>query len=112
MLPVWNGEGLASPKYGDIAIEKLVKKMLLLGAVKGMIQAKIFGGSDSRRAVSVFKIGDRNSQIAFSLLSEYDIPVVSSHWGGDLPRKLLFRTATGEVLLKVFPKEVSATVKK
>ena len=28
MLPLWNGEGLASPKYGNIAIDKLVKKML------------------------------------------------------------------------------------
>ncbi len=26
MLPYWNGNGLASPKYGNIAIEKLYKK--------------------------------------------------------------------------------------
>ena len=28
MLPYWNGQGLASPKYGNIAIEKLIDKMI------------------------------------------------------------------------------------
>ena len=31
MLPLWNGQGLASPKYGNIAIEKLLEKMISLG---------------------------------------------------------------------------------
>ncbi len=106
MLPVWSGEGLASPKYGDIAIEKLLGKMLSLGAVRANLQAKVFGGADSRRATNVFKIGERNCQLAFSKLEELHIPVVSSHWGGELPRKLIFRTGTGEALLKVLSKEV------
>lgn len=107
MLPVWNGEGLASPKYGDIAIEKLISKMLALGAAKAHLQAKIFGGADSRQATNVFRIGERNSQLAFAVLEELKIPVISSHWGGELPRKLIFRTATGEVLMKVLSKQGS-----
>ena len=27
MLPMWNGAGLASPKYGNIAIPKLIEQM-------------------------------------------------------------------------------------
>ena len=109
MLPVWGGEGLASPKYGDIAIEKLIQKMLSLGAKKSGLQAKVFGGADSRKATNVFKIGERNSQLAFSVLNELNIPVLSSHFGGELPRKLIFRTGTGEALLKVLPKEIPTT---
>jgi len=46
MLPLWNGEGLASPKYGNIAIEKLIERMLYLGSRKANLQAKIFGGGE------------------------------------------------------------------
>ena len=42
MLPLWNGEGLASPKYGNIAIEKLIERMLYLGSRKSNLQAKIW----------------------------------------------------------------------
>ncbi len=105
MLPVWGGEGLASPKYGDIAIEKLIQKMLSLGARQAQLQAKVFGGSDSRRETNVYKIGQRNCQVALSILSDLSIPILSSHYGGELPRKLIYRTATGEVLMKVLSKE-------
>ena len=44
MLPFWNGEGLATPKYGNIAIEKLLSRMLRLGCRKENLVAKIFGG--------------------------------------------------------------------
>ena len=27
MLPLWNGQGLASPRYGNIAIEKLITNL-------------------------------------------------------------------------------------
>lgn len=80
MLPVWDGEGLASPKYGDMAIQKLLRKMVSMGAQRSRLQAKVFGGADGRLETNVFKIGQRNCQIAFSVLSELDIPVVSSHY--------------------------------
>ena len=34
MLPYWNGQGLASPKFGNIAIEKLLEKMISMGVIK------------------------------------------------------------------------------
>ena len=46
MLPYWNGQGLASPKYGNIAIEKLIEKMLFLGSKKENLKAKVFGGGE------------------------------------------------------------------
>ncbi len=46
LLPLWNGHGLASPKYGNIAMEKLIDKMISIGSKKRNLQAKVFGGSN------------------------------------------------------------------
>lgn len=43
MLPNWNGHDLASPKYGNIAIEKLLERLYMLGCRRENMQAKIFG---------------------------------------------------------------------
>ena len=44
LLPFWNGEGLASPRYGNIAIPKLIEKLLSLGSERKNLRAKVFGG--------------------------------------------------------------------
>ena len=44
MLPLWNGNGLASPKFGNIATEKLIEKMQRNGSSLKNIVAKVFGG--------------------------------------------------------------------
>lgn len=104
MLPLWKGEGLASPKYGDIAIDRLLQKMYALGAFKGKLQAKVFGGISRAGDSSVFNIGERNTKLAQVYLEQLRIPVMAQHVGGELPRKVLFSTHTGEVLMKVLKK--------
>ena len=102
MLPFWNGDGLASPKYGNIAIEKLVQKMISMGSSPDYLQAKIFGGKGGGgdQPSSVYMIGERNITVAKEMLKEYGIPIVSQSTGGDFGRKLMFFTNTGEVLMK------------
>lgn len=107
MLPLWKGEGLASPKFGDIAIDRLIQKMLSLGAAKERLQAKVFGGISRNPDNSVYNIGGRNVQLAKAYLGQLNIPVLAQHVGGDLARKVLFSTHTGEVLMKVLKKEES-----
>ncbi|MDD2196914.1 MAG: chemotaxis protein CheD [Bacteroidales bacterium] len=98
MLPFWNGQGLASPKYGNIAIERLLEKMLLLGSKKSNIRAKVFGGGEVIDTnISQFRIGERNIHLAFDMLNELKIPIVAKSVGGKLGRKIEFFTATGEV---------------
>ena len=64
MLPFWNGQGLASPKYGNIAIEKLIEKMLIDGSNKKNLIAKVFGGGEILSNQSeLFTIGKRNIEI-------------------------------------------------
>lgn len=100
MLPLWNGDGLASPKYGNIAIPKLIKKMLAMGCRKSNIQAKVFGGkSEGQGNISLFRIGERNSELALLLLGQENIPIVGSSLNGKYGRRIQFNTGTGEVLM-------------
>jgi len=101
MLPFWNGQGLASPKYGNIATEKLVQKMVQFGSNHRNLIAKVFGGGE---VIDVkhnsFNIGIRNIEIAFNSLNEFSIPVKAQSIGGNNGRKIQFNTLTGEVKMK------------
>ncbi len=98
MLPLWNGSGLASPKYGNIAIEKLYEKLIIHGCKTDSITAKVFGGAEIIEKKNMnYNIGAQNIEIAFEILKNMRIPIISSSLGGNLGRKIIFNTATGEV---------------
>ena len=98
MLPLWNGEGLASPKYGNIAIERLIQKMESCGSNRQQMKAKVFGGGEViQTQTDYFYIGKRNTQMAYELLSDYRIPVIGSSTGGKYGRKIIFDTNSGQV---------------
>lgn len=101
MIPYWNGDGLESPKYGNIAIMQLFRQMLDFGSKKEDIVCKIFGGAEMlAEQNSVFHIGQRNIEISYKMLIEMNLPVISSSTGGKQGRKILFNTETGVVLQK------------
>ena len=108
MLPLWNGQGLASPRYGNIAIERLLEKMSSLGCLKNHLQAKVFGGGEviQTSGVTQFNIGARNIKLAMEMLEELKIPVVGQSVGGKLGRKILFNTETFEVRQKFIQKAI------
>jgi chemotaxis protein CheD len=107
MLPLWNGDGLASPKYGNIANEKLLNKMLSYGSDIRNIKAKIFGGGEViETQIKMFNIGERNALIALDFLKENNISVIAKSLGGKHGRKILFNTSTGEVLHRFIQKSV------
>lgn len=106
MLPSWNGNDLASPKYGNIALDKLIERMQSMGTRVEDLQAKIFGGGellDSGKGNSIV-IGERNIRVARLMLEERKIPIVASSIGGKRGRKILFFTDTGEVRHKFLEK--------
>ncbi len=105
MLPFWNGQGLASPKYGNIAIEKLIKNLIHIGSDKKDLIAKVFGGAAVINSSDcVFNIGERNIEIQESILHENGIKVVAKSVGGQMGRKLIFNTETGTVRMKYIKK--------
>jgi chemotaxis protein CheD len=101
MLPFWNGEGLESPKYGNIAIDMLLAKIIECGAQKASLQAKVFGGANQYTySKNAFNIGERNIRLALHTLEEFNIPVVALSVGGVCGRKILFESRSGQVLMK------------
>jgi chemotaxis protein CheD len=100
MLPLWNGAGLASPKFGNIAIERLIERMEELGCARSNLVAKVFGGKSSDCESSLLNVGERNARLAEVMLEEAGIEIVGCNLGGPCGRKLLFNTTTGVVLLR------------
>ena len=106
MLPTWSGNDLASPKYGNIAIDKLLERMGQLGARRENLRAKIFGGGELiESGGNGTLIGERNIRVARMILEEKKIPVVASSTGGRKGRKILFFTDSGEVRHKFLDKK-------
>jgi len=102
MLPYWNGNGLASPKYGNIAIAQLIKKMYSFHCQRENLIAKVFGGAKMLNEQSTFfDIGRRNAELALEMLEIEKINIVAQSIGGNKGRKIYFNTKTGEVLQKL-----------
>lgn len=99
LLPLWNGEGFKSLKYGNISIMKLLDEMILKGAVKQNIVAKIFGGA-TINVMSSFGVGDRNIAIAEDILAQLNIPIVARDVGGTFGRKVIISSVDGSVYVK------------
>ena len=101
MLPWWDGKGMPTPKYGDVAIERLIQKMISLGSYQEHLVAKIFGGANQHSAVeSGISVGGRNVITAENILKNYNIKILSRNTGGDRGRRILFHTQTNQVFMK------------
>ncbi|MCX6074520.1 MAG: chemotaxis protein CheD [Campylobacterales bacterium] len=101
LLPFWNGNGLQSPKFGNISIPKLIESMLSRGASIKTIEAKIFGGASMNiTATETMMIGQKNILVAKEILNEYKIAIVAEDVGGQNGRKIQFDIERGKVLLK------------
>jgi len=106
MLPQWDGSGERSPRYGDIAVEALLKEFQMYGSSLIDLEAKIFGGSCM---FQVFRAGDgnedhigsRNVQTALEILTRLGIAVVTRDTGGENGRKLRMQSDTGVVVVSV-----------
>lgn len=98
MLPLWNGEGLASAKYGNVAMERLLSEMKRKGATKEHIKAKMFGGSNLVNLT--MNVGERNAETAKRLLNSENIKLIAESIGGTRGRKIIFDTTTGSVHMR------------
>ncbi|MEO6733884.1 MAG: chemotaxis protein CheD [Ferruginibacter sp.] len=94
-------------KYGNIAIAELIKRMVGMGSIKSNIKAKVFGGSEMANSNGIFNIGERNIILAKEMLKDERIPIVSFSVGGPVGRKVIFNSATGEVLISYIKHSVN-----
>lgn len=100
MLPLWNGHGLPTPKFGNVAIARLIERMEQLGSRRPDVVAKLFGGKANGHEVELLNVGERNADLGEQLLAEAGITITACSLGGNYGRKIQFNTETGEVRLK------------
>jgi chemotaxis protein CheD len=101
LLPFWNGNSLQSPRFGNVAIPKMIAQFEEFGANLATTKAKVFGGA-AMNIISQDKmmIGEKNSMVAFEILKHFNIPVVAHDVGGNMGRKIQFLLEDARVLLK------------
>ena len=101
LVPLWNENGLQSPKYGNISIPRLIDNMLNIGCRIYNMEAKIFGGANVIDVISEsMMIGRKNILIAKEILKEYNIPITAEDISGSNGRRIMMRSDTGKVFLK------------
>lgn len=97
LLPYCAGHGLATPRFGNVAVTRLIDSLLALGARQDRLRAKVFGGACVIEAFrgSGRHLGEKNVEVALSVLGEAAIPVLAQDVGGHRGRKLVFDTGGG-----------------
>ncbi|MGD0732840.1 MAG: chemotaxis protein CheD [Terracidiphilus sp.] len=90
-------------RYVDFAIRDLARRLDRLGASRGEVEVKLFGGGDVllvTNEASRPTVGKLNCEAALRVLREEDLEVIASSLGGTSGLNILFNTGTGEVLLR------------
>lgn len=102
LLPTHTGDGHASPRFGDLAIQALIERLIVFGCLRRNLLAKIFGGACVLEAFQVrtSHLGQRNVELAEQLLTAAEITVTGHDVGGHRGRKLIFHTDDGTAWVK------------
>jgi chemotaxis protein CheD len=93
----------ASIRYVDFAIRDLAQQFDALGARRGEVEVKIFGGGDVLLLASDGArptVGKLNIEVALRVLEEEGFSITASSLGGSRGINIRFNTQTGEVLLQ------------
>lgn len=89
-----------SARYGVYAMELLINHLLKMGANRSRMEAKVFGGGNVLRGMTVNNVGQRNAEFVLDYLQIEQIPVTARDLLGEFPRKVYFFPDTGQVLVK------------
>lgn len=105
MLPdstkIKNNENFA--KFADTGIDALIEKMILAGANRNRLVAKIAGGAQMFAFSSnndMLRIGERNVEASKSKLASLGIRILAEDTGLNYGRTIEFYAGTGELYVK------------
>ena len=101
MLPDGQLEGDGrSARYGLFAMETLVNELVKLGARRGNLRAKVFGGGRVLKQVTSINVGGKNAEFVLRFLELENIPLMGHDLEGVWARKVTFFPLTARVLVK------------
>lgn len=95
-----HSEVSSSARYGTYAMEILINHLLKLGAKKGNLEAKVFGGGRVMAKLTSSQVGDRNASFVREFLKLEGIPIAAEDLLDVHPRKVYFFPGNGRVLVK------------
>jgi chemotaxis protein CheD len=98
-----------NPRYGNVAIARLILEMNQIGCPNDALQAKIFGGAAVLPyGVAEDTVGSRNIALAEIMLRDLGIPITARCTGGEAGMIIRLRTVTGEVLVRSVARHANA----
>ena len=89
-----------APRFTDTSIEAAFAYLVRHGATPEQMEVKLFGGADALSRDPAYGMGERNVQAALRALADLGITPRVKDVGGRHGRKLLFRTAEGDVYVR------------
>lgn len=105
VLPTLGSSGGQSTRYGDVAVAELFRRIRALGCRERDLQAKLVGGASILQAsehIGAESLGMKNVRVARQMLAERGLAVLAEDTGGTRGRKVLFRTDSGNVVVRRF----------
>jgi len=92
-------------KFADTAVIKLLEDMVLLGAGRSKIVAKLAGGASMfsfDNESEIMGIGARNIEASRNILYSLKIPILAEDVGGNYGRTVELNSNNGKLLVKTF----------
>jgi chemotaxis protein CheD len=85
-------------RHGVHLMELLINGLLKLGAARGRLEAKLFGGARTMNVLSDY--GAENAKFAEEFLRREGIAITGGSMGGETGRRIQFWPANGRALQK------------
>ena len=96
-----DGPNGLSTRYGSYAMESLINELLKLGAARGRMEIKLFGGASILTAPT--DVGARNIAFARGFLKLEGCRIAAEDVGLTCPRHVDYDPGTGRAMLKRLP---------
>jgi chemotaxis protein CheD len=93
-----DGDSGLSTRYGSFAMESLLNELMKLGAERGRLEVKLFGGG--RILSSMTDVGARNIEFARGFLRLEGFRIAAEDLGENCPRHVDYFPHTGRVMMK------------
>jgi len=97
--PVGRGQ-TESMRYGDYAMEVLIRELLRAGARRERLQAKVFGGAAVLANMTTLNIGDRNADFVLRYLKAERIAIAAQDLRGQHARRVCLLPHSGKAVVR------------
>jgi chemotaxis protein CheD len=116
MLPVdrsdgtgaWGSTASASTRFGNVAMERLINDIMMLGGQRDNLEFKVIGGG--KVLDTALDVGARNAQFVRDYLKTEGFLIAAEDLGDSFARKVFYSPASGKVRVKRLTSTVNRAV--